>query len=209
MTSQSLTINTNDLIYWFNAIRNLPDSERTRALDSVWAGQLQSKSWLVNTLKQYMDKPSNVYIFGGWIGILASMMFQHLPVNKIRSIDLDPWCEKVADTINKPYEMDKWRFKAITEDMSSYDYDWGITSDVVVNTSSEHVDQSTYDKWFSMICPGSLVVVQGNNFFDCSEHIRCSQNLNDFENMNNVYDPLFTGQFHTDKYTRYMSIWRK
>jgi spermidine synthase len=209
MTSQSLTINTNDLIYWFNAIRNLPDDQRTRALDATWAGQLQSKAWLVNTLKQYMDKPSNVYIFGGWIGILASMMFQHLPVNKIRSIDLDPWCEKVADTINKPYEMDKWRFKAITEDMSSYDYDWGITSDVVVNTSSEHVEQTTYDKWFSMICPGSLVVVQSNNFFDCSEHIRCSHNLNDFENMNNVYNPLFSGQFHTDQYTRYMSIWRK
>jgi spermidine synthase len=209
MTSQSLTIDTNDLIYWFNAIRNLPDDQRTRALDATWAGQLQSKAWLVNTLKQYMDKPSNVYIFGGWIGILASMMFQHLPVNKIRSIDLDPWCENIADTINKPYEMDKWRFKAITEDMSSYDYDWGIISDVVVNTSSEHVNQSTYDKWFNMICPGSLVVVQGNNFFDCSEHIRCSQSLNDFENMNNVYDPLFTGQYHTDKYTRYMSIWRK
>lgn len=209
MTSQSLTINTNDLIYWFNAIRNLPDDQRTRALDATWAGQLQSKAWLVNTLKQYMDKPSNVYIFGGWIGILASMMFQHLPVNKIRSIDLDPWCEKIADTINKPYEMDGWRFKAITEDMSSYDYDWGITSDVVVNTSSEHVEQTTYDKWFNMICPGSLVVVQGNNFFDCPEHIRCSQNLNDFENMNNVYDPLFSDQFHTNKYTRYMSIWRK
>jgi len=209
MTSQSLTINTNDLIYWFNAIRNLPDDQRTRALDATWAGQLQSKAWLVNTLKQYMNKPSNVYIFGGWIGILASMMFQHLPVNKIRSIDLDPWCEKVADTINKPYEMDGWRFKAITEDMSSYDYDWGITSDVVVNTSSEHVDQTTYDKWFNMICPGSLVVVQGNNFFDCPEHIRCSHNLNDFENMNNVYDPLFSDQFHTNKYTRYMSIWRK
>lgn len=209
MTSQSLTINTNDLIYWFNAIRNLPDDQRTRALDATWAGQLQSKAWLVNTLKQYMNQPSNVYIFGGWIGILASMMFQHLPVNKIRSIDLDPWCEKIADTINKPYEMDGWRFKAITEDMSSYDYDWGITSDVVVNTSSEHVEQTTYDKWFNMICPGSLVVVQGNNFFDCPEHIRCSQNLNDFENMNNVYDPLFSDQFHTNKYTRYMSIWRK
>ena len=209
MTSQSLTINTNDLIYWFNAIRNLPDDQRTRALDAVWGGQLQSKAWLVNTLKQYMNQPSNVYIFGGWIGILANMMFQHLPVKKIRSIDLDPWCEKVADTINKPYEMDGWRFKAITNDMSSYDYDWGISSDVVINTSSEHVDQLTYDSWFNMICPNSLIVVQGNNFFLCDEHIRCSQSLNDFENMNNVYNPLFSGQFHTDQYTRYMSIWRK
>ena len=55
MTSQSLTINTNDLIYWFNALRNLPDDQRTRALDAVWGGQLQSKAWLVNTLKQYIN----------------------------------------------------------------------------------------------------------------------------------------------------------
>lgn len=209
MTTQSLSINTNDLIYWFNAIRNLPDDQRTRALDAMWSGQLESKAWLVNTLKPYMKESSNVYIFGGWIGILASMMFQHLSVKKIRSIDLDPWCESIADTINKPYEMDGWRFKAITRNMTSYDYDWGIPSDVVVNTSSEHVDQSTYDQWFNMICPGSLVVVQGNNFFDCPEHVRCSEDLKDFENMNNVYDPVFSGQFHTDQYTRYMSIWRK
>jgi spermidine synthase len=209
MISQTLTITTEDLACWFNAIRNLPDNERTRALDATWSGQLQSKAWLVNTLKQFVDLPSNVYVFGGWIGILASMMFQHLPVKKIRSIDIDPWCESIADTINKPYEMDGWRFKAITSNMINYDYDLEMPSDIVVNTSSEHVDQSTYDTWFNMICPGSLVVVQGNNFFSCHEHIRCSENLKDFENMNNVYSPLFSGQFHTDQYTRYMSIWRK
>jgi hypothetical protein len=208
MTSTSIC--TKDLVYWFNAIRNLSDSERTRALDAMWSGQLQSKAWLVETLTEYVTKPSNVYIFGGWIGVLASMMFNSLlPIIKIRSIDIDPWCEKVADTINKQYEMDGWRFKALSADMSTYDYDWGISSDIIINTSSEHVTQSVYDQWFNNITPGSLVVVQGNNFFTCKEHIRCSNDLREFENMNHVYEPIFSGQFHTTEYTRYMSIWRK
>jgi hypothetical protein len=205
----NIDIKLNDLAYWFNAIRNLPDNERTRALDALWDGQLQSKAWLVTILKEHCPANANVYIFGGWIGILASMMFQHLPVKKIRSIDLDPWCEKIADTVNKPYEMDGWRFKALTADMCHYDYNWGIPSHVVVNTSSEHITQEQYDLWYNRICPGSLVVVQGNDYFSCSEHVRCSKNLKEFEQMNYVYNPVFTGQFHTNEYTRFMSIWRK
>lgn len=206
----TIDINTEDLIFWFNAIRELPDQERTRALDAMWSGQIQSKAWLVRTLEQYVDKHVNVYIFGGWTGILASMLFQSkLDVKKIRSIDIDPWCERVADMVNKRYEMDGWRFKALTADMCSYDYDWGISSDIVINTSSEHVTQQQYDTWYHNICPGSIVVVQGNNFFECPEHVRCSIDLIDFEIMNRVSKPIFSSQFHTNEYTRYMSIWIK
>jgi hypothetical protein len=207
-----MNIHINDLAFWFNAIRNLPDCERTRALDGVWSGQLESKAWLVEQLKPVIQNKSvNIYIFGGWIGILASMLFQEssLNVKKIRSIDLDPWCAPVADMVNKRYEMDKWRFKAITRDMSAYDYDWGIKSDVVINTSSEHVTQNVYDTWYHNICPGSIVVVHGNDYFACQEHVRCSKNLREFEQMNHVYNPVFSGEFATPEYTRFMSIWIK
>ena len=208
-----MKIHIDDLRYWFNAIRNLPDNERTRALDGMWSGQLESKAWLVKQLSSVLHyRPVNIYIFGGWIGVLASMMFQDdsdIRVKKIRSIDIDPWCENIADTINKQYEMDGWRFKAVTADMCSYDYDWGMSSDVVINTSSEHVTQQQYDTWYRNITPGSLVVVQGNNFFACLEHVRCSTDLKDFEMMNQVREPLFSGHYHTNEYTRYMSIWRK
>lgn len=204
-----MKINTLDLAHWFNAIRNLPDSERTRALDALWSGQLDSKSWLVEQLAPHVRESSNVYIFGGWIGILASMMFQTtMPIKKIRSIDLDPWCERVADDVNKRYEMDGWRFKAVTADMTTYDYQWDIPPDIVINTSSEHITQAQYDMWYDKIPTGSLVVVQGNNFFSCDEHVRCAKNLRDFEVMNHVFNPLFSGQFHTEQYTRFMSVWR-
>lgn len=208
--ANNLSINLEDIAAWFNAIRNLSEERRTRALESFYSGQLLSKGWLVNCLSYFVDHPSNIYIFGGWTGVLSSMLFNStIPVKKIRSIDMDPLCEEIADTINKPYEMDGWRFKAVTADMTRYDYDWDITSDVVINTVCEHLTQEAYTEWYDRIATGSLIVAQGNNYFSCPEHIRCNNNLNEFMDANYVRDSLFSGHLHTKKYTRYMSIWKK
>ena len=208
--TNNLSINLEDIAAWFNSIRNLSEERRTRALESFYSGQLLSKGWLIHCLSYYVEHSSNVYIFGGWTGVLSSMLFNSkIPVKKIRSIDMDPLCEEIADTINKPYEMDGWRFKAVTADMTRYDYDWGITSDVVINTVCEHLTQEAYTEWYDRIATGSLIVAQSNNYFSCPEHIRCNNNLNEFMDANYVRDALFSGHLHTKEYTRYMSIWRK
>lgn len=211
MNHPSINISTTNLAYWFNALRDLPDDQRTRALDAFWSGQLDSKAWLVKSLNLAVVPPSNIYIFGGWIGVLASMLFAgaQFDVKKIRSIDIDPWCEPIADMVCKPQEMNEWRFKARTANMSKYEYEYDISPDVVINTSSEHVTQRVYNAWYKKIPSGSLVVVQGNNFFDCSEHVRCSASLEEFKKQNNVVDPIFEGSLPHDLYTRYMCMWRK
>jgi hypothetical protein len=204
-----MKIDTLELAHWFNAVRDLSDSERTRALDAFWDGQLDSKAWLVEQLADvYSCARSDVYIFGGWIGTLASMLWQEsrLDINNIVSVDIDPWCEQIAKTVNGSHGE---RFHAVTADMSTYEYDWNIQPNVVINTSSEHVDQSTYDTWYDRIPPQSLVVVQGNDFFSCDEHVRCSRDLEEFEIQNHVVDPLFKGQLKTSMYTRFMCIWIK
>lgn len=209
--NENINVNTSDLVYWFNALRNLPDSQRGRALDAFWAGQLESKAWLVNKLNLHVECSSNIYIFGGWIGVLANLLFQgaSFPINRVRSIDIDPWCEAVADDVNKPYEIDGWKFKAITSDMATFSYQSDVFPDIVINTSSEHISQEDYDKWYSNIPSESLIVVQGNNYFSCGEHIRCSSSLEEFKIQNRVLKPLFEGCYETQIYTRYMCIWRK
>lgn len=207
-----LKINTSNLAHWANTIRILENSEKERFLDSLWSGQLESKSWLVNTLSVCLPQSSvNIYIFGGWTGILANMILQDERINiiKIRSIDIDPWCELVADSVNKIYEMDDWKFKAVTGDMSTYQYQTDIIPHVVINTSTEHVSQSVYDEWYQKIPSGTLVVVQGNNFFSCNEHIRCSENLENFIKINHVVNPIYSSSLPTDMYDRFMCIWRK
>lgn len=206
---KTMTIGTNELLHWANAIRQLPDVERTRFLDSMWSGQLESKAWLVNQLTNILPQQSNIYIFGGWTGILANMLLQDDRVYKIRSIDIDPWCERVADTVNKIHEMNDWRFKAVTADMSTYQYQSDIVPSIVINTSTEHVTQEQYDSWYNNIPEGTIVVIQGNDYFSCDEHIRCSATLSEFEFMNQVTNSIFRGVLPTDMYNRFMCIWRK
>jgi hypothetical protein len=202
-------ITTDNLIHWANALRQLPHVERTRFLDSMWSGQLESKAWLVNHLHNVELINTNIYIFGGWTGILANMLLQDDRVNKIRSIDIDPWCEGVADNVNKIHEMNSWRFKAVTADMSTYQYQSDMEPDIVINTSTEHVTQDQYDSWYNNIPMGTIVVAQGNDYFTCGEHIRCTHNLSEFEFMNRVINPIFRGVLPTDMYQRFMCIWKK
>lgn len=196
-----------EITYWFNAIRNVPEHQRTRALDAFWSGQLDSKVWLVEEINKINYQPSDVYIFGGWIGVLSSILLQSskFPITKLFSIDIDPWCEDIANTVCQPYRNNI--FKAITSDMGAYEYE--TTPTIVINTSTEHVTQDVYDSWYNNIPNGTLVIIQGNDFFACDEHIRCSDNLNSFITQNHVINPLFAGELQTDLYKRFMCIWKK
>lgn len=208
------TLKLTDIIHWFNAVRNLPDNQRYRALEGMWDTQLYSKFWLTKELNKCVQDSSvskNIYIFGGWIGVLSSIMFQNsaFTINKIHSIDIDPWCESVANQICEPYKINHEIFKAITADMQSYQYDDTFLPHIVINTSTEHVTQEVYDKWLMKVPSDTLIVIQGNNFFKCSEHIRCTSSLQEFLRINKVKNEIFSGELPNSMYVRYMAIWRK
>lgn len=205
--NDSLLINTKYIVNWFNAVRNLPDTERTRALEAFWSGQIDSKCWLVNTLNHYVTEESNIYIFGGWIGVLASLLFQSakFKVNHITNIDIDPRCEKSSREIVSNVN----NFTHVTIDMKEYFYDFDYYPNIVINTSTEHIDQGTYDVWFDRIPNNSLIIIQGNNFFNCNEHVRCSSSLLDFKRMNYARNTLYESVLPHDLYDRYMCIFKK
>lgn len=206
----NINLDSGQVIKWLNMIRDLPDAERTRGLDAFWDGQLHSKIWLSETLNNHYDNkiPSNIHIFGGWLGVLANILFQNSKfyIDTIYNIDLDPWCKTNSEKLNETYYTME-RYRAETVDMSDYIYQ--DTADIVINTSTEHVNQETYDRWYNNIPTGSLVVIQGNDFFSCDEHVRCSNDLDDFMNMNRVNKPIFAGQLKTSMYNRFMCIFYK
>lgn len=207
----NIKLNSREISSWFNAVRNLSDNNRNRYLDAFWSGQLDSKAWLIDqlseTVREHSLSTENIYIFGGWIGVLASMLFQSdIPVDHIISIDLDPECQSISKTV---CESHRDRFVSVTDNMASYEYCWDITPSIVINTSCEHVDTDTYYRWYDRVYPGTVIVAQSNNYFDCDQHVRCSKNLREFESMNGVVDPLWSGELVHDIYTRYMSIWIK
>jgi hypothetical protein len=196
-----MQIDTEHLHYWMQAIRQSPDPIRT--MDAFWSGQLKSKEWLIENLTPYYplkNKPASVDIYGGWVGTLASMLFQsYIPISNICSIDIDPSCGPIATMMNKGEEIEG-RFRAVTADMCTIRSD----ADIVINTSCEHITQNEYNLWLSGVHYNSLLVLQSNNF-DIPEHIRTASSLEDFKEQCGI-GVCWAGELKLPLYTRYMVI---
>jgi hypothetical protein len=174
-----------------------------RTMDAFWSGQLRSKEWLIDCLDDYVHAGSSIDIHGGWVGVLASMIFQsNIPVTTIRSVDIDPTCEAVATMMNKQEEI-AGRFRAVTSDMCTIRSD----ADVIINTSCEHITQDQYDLWLSGMPHNSLLVLQSNNY-EILEHVRTANDLDNFKEQCNLERILYAGEIELPLYKRFMIIGR-
>lgn len=197
-----MQIDTEHLHYWMQAIRQSPDPMRT--MDAFWSGQINSKEWLIVNLRKNINKFVSIDIHGGWVGVLASMLFQtDMPIKNIRSVDIDPTCESIATMMNKREEM-TGKFRAVTADMCEIRSD----ADVVINTSCEHITQEQYDLWLSGMPHNSLFVLQSNNY-NIPEHVRIAGNLAEFIDQSQLPTISFSGELETPLYTRFMIIGKK
>jgi hypothetical protein len=196
-----MNIDLDHLHHWMQAIRQSSDPMRT--MDAFWQGQLKSKVWLIKNLRKQVKKFVTVDIHGGWVGTLASMLFQSdVPVMSIRSIDIDPSCEPIAVNMNKIEEM-VGKFQAITADMCSITSD----ADVIINTSCEHITQEQFDLWKSNMSPTSLLVLQSNNY-DIPEHVRTAKTLEEFKSQCDI-TVIWAGELDLPLYKRFMIIGKR
>jgi hypothetical protein len=201
-----MQIDTEHLHYWMQAIRQSPDPMRT--MDAFWSGQLKSKEWLVRTTEHVIypesnkaiDFPVSVDIHGGWVGVLASMLFQSdIPIKHIRSIDIDLTCESIATMMNKGEEI-LGKFRAVTADMCTIRSD----ADVVINTSCEHITQEQFDLWKTGMPHNSLLVLQSNNY-NIPEHVRIAASLEEFKTQCGI-NVIWAGELELPLYKRWMVI---
>lgn len=175
--------------------------------DAFSSGQIGSKIWLCEELEQLFETIDSVWIYGGWYGISAFLLQSrgNINIGQIRSYDLDPQCEEVADMINENWVIDNWKFKAKTQDCNLLDLDWN-GPDLVINTSTEHFESLD---WWNAIPKGTTVALQGNNMPHEEHHIH-SNSLDDFIKSYPVDTLLFRGQkefvYPTWKFTRFMLI---
>ena len=193
-----MQIDTEHLHYWMQAIRTSDDP--LRVLDAFWAGQIKSKEWLIDNLRPYITKDVAIDIHGGWVGVLASMLFQSgLPITKIRSIDVDHHVQDTANMMNKGEEI-TGKFVALLANMCDIRSDY----DVIINTSCEHITQEQYDRWRLNQDKDSLLVLQSNNY-RIDEHVRIANSLEEFISQSGV-DVLWSDELELPLYTRYMII---
>jgi hypothetical protein len=198
---------------------NFPYSE-VPMQDAFSLGQLKSKLWLIENLP---DNLGTVFICAGWYGTLAALIFEQArsKFDKIRSFDVDESCAIVADTMNRPYVMDGWQFKASTLDILEMDfptthitYRANGTSleltempDTIINTSCEHIEN--FKDWYEKIPTGKLVILQSNDFYEIEEHVNCVNSVEEFKESAPMSTLLYSGELELEKYSRYMLIGRK
>lgn len=187
------------IVQWMNVIRHYTGKEQYRILESFWMSQLTSKQWIIDTLnKNNIPVYGSVYIFGGWFGVLGGMLldnFKH--ITKIYSIDIDPTAKIVGEQLNPDITF-------ITSDMQDFSFE--ERPSLIINTSTEHITQTTYNLWIQNIPKFVPVILQGNNYFACEEHIRCSTDLEDFKKINQLDSIKYEGELDCKQFTRYMTI---
>ena len=190
--------------------------------DCFSRGQLQSKQWLVTELGKLDVELGTVFLCAGWYATLATMLFESdIKVDKVRSFDIDPTCVDIAETFNKPWFMEQWRFKSITQDIMDIDYNehmWQFwsnannrmsrpivdTPDTIINTSCEHIEN--FAEWYAKIPNGKLVVLQSNDYYEIEEHVNCVGSIEEFAVKAPMDNILYSGKLELPKYKRFMLI---
>lgn len=202
------------------AFKNFFVNETEFDKDCFSRGQLESKLWLVKELRKVTPDIGVVFLCAGWYGTLATMLFESgIRINKIRSFDIDDSCRAIAETFNKPWVKQDWKFKTCTQDIHDINFlehkytvkradgtecELDDVPDTVINTSCEHIED--FDAWFAKIPKGKLVCLQSNDYVAIDEHVNCVKDSLHFAEMAPLSKVLFTGELPLEKYTRYMRI---
>jgi hypothetical protein len=187
------------VVQWMNIIRETQGAEQYRILESFWESQVTSKQWILDALSDLnMSCYGSVYIFGGWFGVLGGMLRDtYTNIDVVYSIDVDANTKLIGERLNPDVTF-------ITSDMK--DFVFPKLPSLVINTSTEHVSQTTLDAWLERVPKLVPVILQGNNFFSCAEHVRCSNNLDEFKKMNPLGVTKYEGELDCKQFTRYMTI---
>ncbi len=203
--------------------------------DALSHGQMQSKAWAVDELLKTRRKLGLVYIVGGWLGLLGTLLLleNKFKISKIRSFDIDPECEAIADQINIEYVINDWKYKAVTKDMFDIDYEnhsYEIpisggyfdkkknnkfiankpaklieTPNTIINTSCDHIKD--FNKWWDMIPEGKLVLLQNNNFkAGGPDHVNTIESVDQLVVQAPMSRIIFSGERKFAKYDRFMLI---
>lgn len=187
------------------------------SLDAFSSSQLASKLWLTEQLEECLqhwkaapEQGYKVWILGGWYGLTNLLIRSRgvIPIAHIRSLDIDPECQPIADRINKFWEWQEWQFKAQTCDVNKLDYSVD-TPHIVINTSVEHIES---DQWYKNIPTNTLVVLQANDQ-PHDDHVWVCESPKDLIKRFGVTECLYEGtiefKYPTGNWNRHMIIARK
>ena len=165
-------------------------------LISLSERQQISKEWLVEKLNEYKHPYKNklkgrnltITILCCWYGMLAYKLVEKFKqkIFRIHCVDFDFKSKRINNRLFRKIDNENLRKGILTQikfwerDIKDFPDKEYSESDIVINTSCEHLHQQTiYDNLDK--CPsGSLIVLQSNNYHKIQEHINTVENLQEF-----------------------------
>lgn len=181
--------------------------------DAFSSSQIQSKLWLVQALESVVDEhlPTErdgyrIWLLAGWYATTNFILQTRgrIKILEVRSFDIDPGCEEMADKINNLWVWQAWKFKAHTANINQIEY--RPKPQIVINTSLEHMESN---EWFDNIPKGTLVALQGSDM-PHDDHHRTFSDIRDFIRKYPLEELYYDGvkRFQYDDYAfnRYMII---
>jgi hypothetical protein len=173
--------------------------------DIFSSGQVGSKIWLCEQLEKTNWQSDTTWIYGGWQGMMGFLLLSRgqFDVDRVRSFDQDPTCERIADTVCENWVWKDWTFKAFT---ANCDELRPADVDLIINTSTEHFE--TMD-WWNNIPDGMRVAIQGNNMRH-EEDTRIIESLEEFKRtypmIHTVYEGQLDFKYPDWEFSRFMLI---
>ena len=212
-------IDSNDYQIPMSTIEYIMQHASILPKDAFSKGQLASKSWLLQSLNEVLDREpiniSTVGIVGVWIGTLVEPLLLNYigkDIERIYGFDMDPSAIELSEKLNDKYVANQWQYKGVVVDVNTLDFSnlqfetgnelINTKLNMIVNTSSEHMTT----EWFDSIDSDTLIVMQTNNSPDFEGHINTCNSLSDMQTKYPLHKTLYIGKLNTPAYTRYMQI---
>jgi hypothetical protein len=140
-------------------------------------------SWIISQLTNIFAAKylGTIYILDGGIGLLgASFLDSSLIFQNIRSFDLNPSGQFMADSMMKDKLLEDWNFKSTTQDIFNINYisntfittlpDGSLSNpfdeipNVIINTNISNIEH--YEDWWRMVPTTRYVVLVGSSSDD-------------------------------------------
>ena len=190
--------------------------------DAFSEGQLQSKQWLIDSLKKIRKTDLNsVFVCAGWYGILPFFLLRdrQITCKRIFLFDKDPLSVQISEDLNRDFVINGWKFKAAQKDILDIDYSnpsfetlkfngrgevLNIPVNTIINTSCEHIE--SFELWWKKIPEDKLLILQSNNDFSHPLHVHCAKDMQQFKEQCPLRQTLFEGSLDLGRYKRFLLI---
>ena len=195
-----MLINYSECLGWF--YRRHPEKIGDY-IKSVSPKQIQCKQWLLKELRRVPHDFKNIQLYGGWYGYpLIDMLDRAYNLETLTNIDCDKFATSVCFNFKNIFE--HHFVKTVTKDVK--DYQKCLDTDLVINTSSEHMSDLPIlieNKLYSDNC---IFALQSNNMADLDEHTNCVNSHEELAQKSGLNKILYSGKMTLDNYERYMVI---